>query len=213
MKLIGIVLAIAVGLSQAQTGAGARMEFEVASIKLNKPGSPGRSINYDRASLTVAARVPANTPMQNLGAQIRPRLQTLLQDRFGLVVHRDTKILPAYGLVAVKTGLKLRKSMLAEESGAGKGLFTGHRGDLTAERITLRQIAELLSRELNNPVSDMTGIGRVFEIHLQWAPAESDALPGIFTAIQEHLGLKVEARKAPVEMLVIDHVEKMPSEN
>jgi uncharacterized protein (TIGR03435 family) len=84
---------------------------------------------------------------------------------------------------------------------------------------------------VDSPVSDMTGIQGVFELHSQWtiektqpmkkpgeveealAPKERADSPSIFTALQEQLGLKLEARKVPVEILVIDHVEKAPSEN
>ena len=160
-----------------------------------------------------------------------PMLQTLLLDRFKLAVRRETKVVPGYALVVAKTGAKLHQSTVAEESGVEKPLFTGRRGDLTAERITVAQIAEVLARELNSPVSDMTGIQGVFELHLQWIPENNQIMkkpgedgdvlapteradgPVIFTALQEQLGLKLEARKVPVEIIVIDHVDKAPNEN
>ena len=158
-------------------------------------------------------------------------LRTLLLDRFKLAVRRSTKVVPGYALVVAKTGAKLHESTVEEKSGVEKPLFTGRRGNLTAQRITTAQVAEMLSRELDSPVSDMTGIQGVFELHLQWtlekaqpmkkpgdggevlAPTERADGPSIFAALQEQIGLKLEARKVPVEILVIDHVEKAPSEN
>ncbi len=157
-------------------------------------------------------------------------LRTLLLDRFKLAVHRETKALPGCALVVAKTGAKLRESAI-EEGSDEKPLFTGRRGDLTAERVTITQLAETLSRTLSSPVLDMTGIKGVFELHLRWTPDENPLMkkpaesgealaptegadaPTIFTALQEQLGLKLEVRKIPVEILVIDHVERAPSEN
>jgi Protein of unknown function (DUF3738). len=262
MKLIGIALAITAGSCHAQTGTTARPEFEVASIKPSKPGTPGVSVHFDRGGLTasnaslqflihvayqvenyqisgapdwlnsqkfnIAARVPPNTPMDQLGDRLRPMLRTLLLDRFKLAVRRETKVLPGYALVVAKTVAKLRASTV-EQGSEEKPLFTGRRGDLSAERVTITQLAETLSRTLGSPVLDMTGIKGVFELHLRWtpdenplmkkpaesgeAPAEPADAPTIFTALQEQLGLKLEARKVPVEILVIDHVERTPSEN
>src|SRR6202030_4781448 len=75
-----------------------------------------------------------------------------------------------------KTGSKLHQSTVAEESGVEKPLITGRRGDLSAERITVAQLAEALARELNSPVSDMTGIQGVFELHLQWTPESNQIM-------------------------------------
>ena len=72
-----------------------------------------------------------------------------------------------------------------------------------------------LSRPLRQPVVDKTSIEGTFNIDLTWAPdGEADSpLPSIFTALQQQLGLRLESRKVPVEILVIDHLEKVPTDN
>ena len=87
----------------------------------------------------------------------------------------------------------------------------------------MSKLADFLAGQLGSPVTDMTGMRGVFDFTLEWAPetrtgeagATTDSSPGasIFTAVQEQLGLKLEARKGPVEMLVIDHVERIPTGN
>ncbi len=91
---------------------------------------------------------------------------------------------------------------------------------LLADRFQLkvhRSLIGVLSRQVDKPIVDATNFAQLFEFHLSWAPGNArqpseDNRPSLFTALQEQLGLKLESRKAPVEVLVIDHVEK-PSAN
>jgi uncharacterized protein (TIGR03435 family) len=141
-------------------------------------------------------------------------LRTLLEDRFKLAVHRDTKVVQGYALTVAKTGHKLPKSPDTDDE---TGL-SGGRGKMSGHHITSAQIADTLSARLNIPVKDATELQGFFEVELQWAPDELSATanadgPTIFTALQEQLGLKLESRKVPVEILVIDHLEKIPTEN
>jgi uncharacterized protein (TIGR03435 family) len=154
---------------------------------------------------------------------IRLALQALLADRFQLVVHRETRTIPAYVLVAAKGGFKLK-----ETADDGHGMFSSNRGKVTARQTSIDTLARLLSGILSSPVQNTTGIKGIFDLTLEWSPdevqspvkpgAESDASaepavgPSIFTALQEQLGLKLEAQKTPVEMIVIDRIEK-PGEN
>jgi uncharacterized protein (TIGR03435 family) len=88
------------------------------------------------------------------------------------------------------------------------------------------QFAEILSRRLGYPVLDMTGLPGAYRVTLEWAaentamkPGKADKAraetdrPSIFTAIHDQLGLRLQARKAPVEIFVVDHFEKTPTEN
>ncbi len=100
------------------------------------------------------------------------------------------------------------------------GFHAHRRGTLTAQKVSVANIAFKLSQILEKPVADMTGIHGVFDFQLEWTPEERQKAgptatdgPTIFTALQQQLGLKLESRKVPVEILVIDHVEKTPSEN
>ena len=86
----------------------------------------------------------------------------------------------------------------------------------------MRNLAEQLSRLLGRPVLDQTGLSGLFDFVLEWSPTEANGTdpegelpvgPSLFTAVQEQLGLKLESHKAPVEFLVIDRAEKVPTGN
>ena len=142
-------------------------------------------------------------------------LQALLIERFKLKFHFETKERPIYSLVVAKNGPKIK-----EVKDDGEGLEIG--GDvqhpLTARNISMTQFAATLSRlqQLDSPVIDRTGLKGVFNITLDFmaddAPSPDRASPSIFAALTEQLGLKLDASKGPVQVLVIDHVER-PSEN
>lgn len=152
-------------------------------------------------------------------------VQQLLADRFKLVVHRETKELPAYALVVAKSGPKLTAS---KDTGGSTGTSSNN-GKLTATGVTMAKLAQtltqILARELGRVVIDKTGIDGKYDLALTWTPDDRSASmvntskeasdppgPSIYTALQEQLGLKLELTKAPVETLVIDHVEE-PTEN
>jgi len=152
--------------------------------------------------------------------QRQAMFQQLLADRFKLAVHWETRELPVYALVVAKNGPKLQVST---KPGSGTSSSTGQ---LTAEGMTLAEIAQALTQELatelGRVVIDKTGIAGRYDVTLKWTPdasgapadngTENSSGPSIFTAMQEQLGLKLESTKGPVQVLVIDHVE-MPSEN
>jgi uncharacterized protein (TIGR03435 family) len=143
-------------------------------------------------------------------------LQSLLADRFKLALHRQSKPIEVYVLEVAKNGPKLEK-------GDGQGAKTSNgRGDIVAANATMDRFAEILSRQMDLPVVNHTGLEGVFNLKLQWTPESARPAnpvagaaiegPSIFTAIQEQLGLRLHAQKEPVEVLVIAHVER-PSEN
>jgi uncharacterized protein (TIGR03435 family) len=137
-------------------------------------------------------------------------LRTLLEDRFKLAVHRETKETSGYALVVAKSGPKLTESTEARE-GDGSISVPG-RGRLTGQKAPLSMLAAQLTRLVGRTVTDETGLEGGFDFNLEWTPEETPAdlasAPSIFTAIQEQLGLKMEARKERTEMIVIDQVEK-----
>lgn len=140
--------------------------------------------------------------------EVRKMLQALLADRFHLILHRETRDLPIYALVAAKGGPKLE----AAESGASSN-GTLKMGHLATKKMTMASLASILTFDLKRPVRDETGLKGDFALTLEWSPGlgESDpsqsSLPSIFTALQEQLGLKLQSTKGPVEVLVIDHAE------
>ncbi len=174
----------------------------------------------EAAKLTEAQR-------EEFGRQVRQRIQALLADRFQLVVHRETKEMPVYALVVAKNGPKLKES---PEAARGERQIRGRPGDLQGQSMTTAMLAAQLSRAAGRPVLDRTGLTGAYEVRLQWTPdpppspmkdgpagpgmksegAGAADLPGpsLFTALQEQLGLKLEATRGPVEIIVIDRVEK-----
>jgi uncharacterized protein (TIGR03435 family) len=138
-------------------------------------------------------------------------IQALLADRFGLKTHREQRELPIYALVVAKGGSKLSASKF-------DGRLIHHGGDyLNAQGITLPVIAQELARDAGRVVVDKTGIPGRFDIDLRWQPddappallnGQETTLPSLFTALQEQLGLQLESRKGPVEVLVIDDVHQ-----
>jgi uncharacterized protein (TIGR03435 family) len=164
--------------------------------------------------------------------QMRERLRALLADRFQLTIHRETKEQSVYALVVGKSGSKLQESQM-KEGNAGRGRMMMGRGQFSGQGVALQMLTQSLSSQLGRPVIDRTGLKGNFDFKLEWTPDPgqsggpfgggpppgADAPPppdpngpSIFTALQEQLGLRLESQKGPVEMLVIDKVEK-PSEN
>jgi uncharacterized protein (TIGR03435 family) len=150
--------------------------------------------------------------------QQQEMLQRLLTDRFGLKFHREKRELAVYAITAAKGGPKLTKSQgdpngLPDQTGDGNG------GQMTFKftNNTMEDFALGMQFFLDRPVVNQTGLMGRWDFVLKWTPnelkaADPDGAPGMFTAIQEQLGLKLEAVKAPADVLVVDHVER-PSVN
>lgn len=165
---------------------------------------------------------PDSTPRQRAeadDAQRRAALQDLLAERFQLKFHRETKEMPCYALTVAKGGFKLKESPNKGEHGTNSQ-GNGNQRSLTATGVDMGRVVTFLARQLDRPVVDMTHIQGFYDFTLSWTPddlknagaPDQPALPSLFTALQENLGLKLESQKAPVELLVIDGAER-PSEN
>ncbi|HLK66216.1 MAG TPA: TIGR03435 family protein [Bryobacteraceae bacterium] len=149
----------------------------------------------------------------------RVMLQNLLAERFKLEVHRETKTLSGYALLVSKKGARLKDSERKEGMNSRQ-----NNGTLEAEGMTMANLANVIAGELRGPVADMTSLTGRYDLRLEWSRDEAkptsdgdgksvDTRPSIFTALQETLGLRVETKKIPVEILVVDRVERIPSEN
>lgn len=161
-------------------------------------------------------------PGERLG-QYRLMVQSLLAERFNLRVSKEAKEQPVLALVATKDGPKLTPA--AAPDGAPQ-LFGGSRGDLTAKSVSMRFFADFFlsgRSDLGGRVAiDATGLKGSYDFTLKWSRSDASPAspegsaagdsPSFVTALQEQLGLKLESRKAPVEVLEIDHVEQ-PSPN
>lgn len=149
-------------------------------------------------------------------------VQQLLAERFGLKVHRETRVLPVYDLVIAKGGTKLKDVSKDDPnrkvSGMGPGMMRMGPSSLNGVGVEMASLVNALSRRLERMVIDKTGLTGKYDFSLTWqgeagpeASTEATAA-SIFTAVEEQLGLKLEGAKAPVDVLVVDHLE-MPSEN
>ena len=231
---IGVVLGLSGAFAQS---------FEAASIKPNRSGSSSSSSRSDDnrfgaenislkllieraygiadysisgpawlgdARFDITAKQAAGTPI----GQLPPMLQSLLKERFGLTVHREQKSISGYALVPGKNPPTLHPKP------AESGLHTSFGpGKLKGTNVSMADLAGILARQLNQPVQDQTDLQGVFDVNLEWNPElaqsdpASDRLSSIFTAVQEQLGLKLRAQKVTVDVLVVDHVERTPTEN
>ena len=149
----------------------------------------------------------------------REMVQALLKERFSLAAHEETRELPVYNLVQAKAGAKFQPSNLAGTSiGTGRSRIHVQGSDDTIALLT-RELGQVLGRVVINN----TGLAGRYDLLLNWTPDDApppllngapdpNPPPGLFTAIQEQLGLKLDPAKGPVSVLVIDHIEK-PSGN
>jgi uncharacterized protein (TIGR03435 family) len=149
--------------------------------------------------------------------QCRAMVQSLLADRFRMKTHRETRDLPVYFLVIGKSGSKLRD--IAGDAGPPGAIVNGSQQIDDDSRRPPKgwpalRLAHVLSGrpEVGRPVIDRTGLTGVYSFNLSFSRKEGDEKPSIFTAVQEQLGLRLEAAKAPLEVMVVDHIEK-PTEN
>ncbi len=225
--------------------------FEVASIKLNtsvgqvgysKPTPDG--IMIENLSIPSCVAWAWNLPLYRISEsteasarydivakgsgptpvdQIRLMLQTLLEERFHLRTHFETKDMPVYALVLAKGG---PKQLHDPETGHGVGVELGSR-DAAGQKhwvfhkAPLSILAGLFSAAaLGRPILDMTGLKGGFDfgfVEPAWAPSDGPLvehiLGDVFPEMQRQLGIRVEARTAPTEILIIDKVDRTPTEN
>ena len=239
------VVAVWASLAFGQTTP---LAFDAVSVKPNKSGS-GSSHSSDHEGVLTATNVSlksfimraygvreyqvegpdwladehfdvaAKPPSKVTDEQFAQMLQTMLAERFKLTVHRGNKVLPAYALVVAKGGVK----MTAVEDDGNHGT-NSTRNKLTATRCSPDRLAQFLTRQMDRPVVDGTGLKAVYNFTLNWTPEDAvpakaeqakgdEQYPPLLTALQEQLGLKLEPKKVPIEVLVIDHVERVPTEN
>lgn len=224
-------------------------DFQVA-------GGPGwmTSEVWDIEARAEEGSIPAGPLDPSKPNPLAIRLQSLLEDRFQLKTHTETRELPVYELSIAKGGLKMK---LSDDQGLIKPrdpgdppppppfqpgvplrrgtVFMG-RGNLQAAAINVTNIVQSLSSLVGRIIVDKTGLTGLYDVKLQWTPDPTQVPngiaifagpgpggrdapppidsngPAIFTALQEQLGLRLDSAKGPVEVIVVDSVQK-PSEN
>ncbi len=175
-----------------------------------------KSERYD-----IVAKFPADMPRDpaHMRAQAELMFQALLAERFKLVVHRESKIVPGYALIKVKAGPRLQPGEPGPNSTQGRD------GVFEAKNISMARFSDFLTRFAGRPVEDKTELTGVFNFKLEWTPDEqpmpspdggerpASSGPSLFTALQEQLGLKLESQKVSVGIVVVDHAERVPVAN
>jgi uncharacterized protein (TIGR03435 family) len=150
--------------------------------------------------------------------QLRLMLEALLADRFKLEVHRQTKEMQAYLLSLGKSGPKFHES---DTEGEMLMQPDKERMSVTVRRAPVSRLTEMLSTILQTPVLDLTGLTGRYDLTVNVAKYVDDLKPAngipdvvsILTGLQEELGLKMESRKVPIDLVVVDHVERIPADN
>jgi uncharacterized protein (TIGR03435 family) len=158
----------------------------------------------------IVAQAPADTPRE----QLMLMLQRLLAERLKLMLHHEQKERSYLALTVGKNGVKIQKAK--GDASAGNLAVPGR---IQANQMPMSGLATLLSRFERETIVDRTGLEGQFGFKLEWTsdhgpvPADGASGPSLFTAVQEQLGLKLESRKGPLDVLVVDHAEKVPTEN
>ena len=164
----------------------------------------------------IVAKSPEGVP----DSAFRPMLQTLLKDRFKLAAHLALQEMPVYLLEVAKGGVKMPIYPAHDAGPARPG--DRYRGALMIRGTgTASQLTQIMSNVLNRPVLDRTGLTDRYSYFLAFAPLSPQtgdyeaelAQPDIFAAVQEQLGLKLTAGRDNVEIVIVDHMERMPTEN
>ena len=215
--------------------------FESASVKQNRSGGPGGARRilpggrieitnmtlqaiirdaYDLRDFQIAGPAWLNTDRFDIAAKangetparvLKIMLQSLLAERFQMTAHRETRELPIYVLTVAKGGPKFHEAA-AEEHALAAGP-----GNITDRGATMAMFIRQLASNVDRAVIDRTGLTGSYDLDLKWTPdlkaPTDDNAPSIFTAIQEQLGLKLASEKGPVEILVIERVERLPISN
>lgn len=202
----------------------------------------------------IAATIPEGVPM----SKVPEMLQALLADRFKMTVHREMKEFPVYALLAAKGGIRVKEvpstppdadkppAVNVAASGTGNGVavdlgggssFSFGNNELEVRKMTMRQFAEILTRFVDRPVIDMTGVSGVYDLTVELSPDDYTAtlvrsainqgvvLPpqalrmldtasaNPFAAPLQQNGLSLDARRAPLDVIVVDSATKTPTDN
>jgi len=163
----------------------------------------------------VVAKSPEAEPV---AGRMQLMMRALLAERFKLAVHHETRELVAYTLVSEPGGAKVR-AVTSEDPPGPNPFRMSDSGTLTGARVTADMLATVLSNQLGRPVQNKTGFDGRFDFTLRWAPdtgvapGDGQDRPSLFTALREQLGFRLIAQRMPTDVVVIDHVERTPTEN
>ena len=244
--LVALPVATAMLLGGAPTLKGQSPQFEVASIKVNRSGSGGSNLPFQRNGTIAATNVSllmllqsayelsaseiigpgwlesdrfdlaGKSPQGVPDSEMKPMLQALLRDRFRLSAHREMKEMPVYEMVVAKDGLRISRFDGTHPPAPAHT----RAGAMMIGVASMARLARNMAGAAGRPVVDKTGLDGEYSYLLTFSPlsaqsetAPDPAAPDFFAAVQQQLGLKLEPKRAPIEVLVIDHAERVPTEN
>jgi bla regulator protein blaR1 len=165
-------------------------------------------LDSDRFDL--AGKAPLGVP----NSEMKPMLQALLKDRFKVEVHRESRDMPVYEMVVAKGGLKISLS----DPEHPLAMPPKYEGSMLKATGTMSEIADKITPLAGRPVLDKTGLqGRyafmLIYSQLSAGAADSSSAPDFFTAVEKQMGLTLEAKKEPIDILIVDHAERVPTAN
>jgi uncharacterized protein (TIGR03435 family) len=161
--------------------------------------------------------IVANAPGPATDDQMRLMLRNLLTERFQMKIHRETRNLDVYVLGPGKGDLKVKEASADEQTSLGVGQA---KGSVKFTNQPISRFTFMLTRRLDKPTLDETGLKGMYDFTIDLSglgyngnPPQDTSAPSVFTTVQQNLGLRLEAAKRPVDILVIDHAEKVPTAN
>ncbi len=184
-----------------------RWAYRLNVYEISAPGW----MDATRFDITAKSETPATED------QLRLMLQSLLVQRFRLIAHRAPKAVSGFELVAGDRPPKLRPA-----EGGGEGSMTGAALVFEGHKMPLSRLTDIISSALKVPVRDGTGLTGFYDFKLDLRPYITPLQPGdpprdpadlVIPALRDELGLKLESRKLTLDVLVVDRVEKTPTEN
>ncbi len=173
----------------------------------------------DSELYTIEARLPEGTDRKTAMLM----LQTTLAERFAFQCHREQREFPGYALTVGKGGFRLHEVPKADRTSSKMSASASPLGTtkrFTAQAMRFQQFSEWLMGGAGGPVLDLTGIQGAYDFDITWTQDRRDEIgggqqadPALLAAVESQLGLKFEKRKIPLDVLVVDHVEKTPTPN
>jgi uncharacterized protein (TIGR03435 family) len=180
----------------------------VSDEQLSTPEWAKKDVRFD-----IVAKASPSTPPDELHRMTR----TLLTDRLHVVLRREQKVLPHLALIVGKSSVKVLPSTQSQLQAPQV------RGRIHHNQMPMSLLVSLLSRFERQTIVDLTGLQGFFEVKLEWAPdnsltpAPTDAAPtdrpNLFEAVREQLGLKLESRRSPLEVLIVEKADQVPEAN
>jgi uncharacterized protein (TIGR03435 family) len=246
--MIGTMLFAAVAATAQTTDT--RPAFEAAFLKANTTGSGSSSSNGTKGQVVMVNQslrrlveraynvkpfqvvapdwldglrfdITAKYPEGSKNSDRPAMLRTLLEDRFKLAAHTETREMPGYSLVVGKGGLKIQPVEAGKDDAGTSSNDNNHVVTLKVTAIPMSDLADYLARRVGSLVVDKTGVQGAYTFELHWSLDDPNGGPAAaaaaeFAAVQEAigtLGLRLQAAKVPTEVVVVDHVERVPTEN